>query len=698
LEYNTLTINGKTIDARADSNLMEVCLDSGVYIPHLCYHPDLVPTGACGLCVVEIAGQIELQPSCNVKIVEGMVVTTDSASVKVAQRRAIEDILAIHPAECGSCVKYLNCELQSLKQYFGIDKLSVPRRPRLFPVNDQNPLFVIDPNKCVLCERCVRACRDLRDVGILSKKQKGEEYYIGTENDLLLAQSGCRFCGACAEVCPTGAILDKDEDARGSKRKKALLPCKGKCPAEIDVPGYLRFIRAGDYTSAEALMREKVTFPGVLGYVCDHSCETVCRRGQVNQSISIRELKRFAVENSSFQITCATKTPTGKKVAVIGSGPAGLTAAYYLAKQGHEVTVFEKENKAGGMPRLGIPEYRLTRGILDKEIDDLVKVGIRIKTNCKIDSIDRLFEENYDAVIVSIGTHEGSKLCIPGVDDRRVLVGLDFLKQVNLGQKVEVGKIVLVLGGGSVAFDCARMARRLGAQRVSISCLESMESLPAAKEDIEQGLEEGIEILPGRTFSRINTNDSQICSLECLELESLSFDENKTPQIEIKAGSEHALKAETIIFAIGQKPDIPPGFALKLTTGRLLEADPYSFATSREGVFAAGDVINGATSVIKAIASGRKTASAVDKFLGGDGNIDEQIAARFEADKKIGRDDSFPGLAKVNRKHLSDSQKVGTFQDGLCPMTESEAGSETSRCLQCDLRLKIKPVKFWSGY
>ena len=440
METVTLTINGKMLEVQADSNLMEICLDSGFFVPHLCYHPDLVPTGECGLCIVEIAGQSELQPSCNIKVVDGMLVRTDTEKVKAAQRKAIEEILAIHPAECGSCVKYLNCELQSLKQYFGIDKLSIPRRPRLFPVNDQNPLFIIDPNKCVLCERCVRACRDLRDVGILSKKQKGEEYYIGTENDLPLAQSGCRFCGACAEVCPTGAILDKDEDARGSKRKKALLPCKGRCPAEIDVAGYLRFMRAGDCSSAEALMREKVTFPGVLGYVCDHPCETVCRRGQVNQSISIRELKRFAVENSSFQIAYDTKAPTGKKVAVIGSGPAGLTAAYYLAKQGHEVTVFEKEDKAGGMPRLGIPEYRLPRGILDKEIADLMKVGIRIKTNCQIDSLDRLFEENYDAVIVSIGTHQGSKLPIPGTDDRRVLIGLDFLKQVNLGTKSGSGK------------------------------------------------------------------------------------------------------------------------------------------------------------------------------------------------------------------------------------------------------------------
>ncbi len=223
-----------------------------------------------------------------------MMVRTKSEVIDSARRLAMELILAGHPPDCGTCIKYLNCELQSLKQYLVSDHLSVRRRSKLFGVTSGNPLFLQDPNKCVLCGRCVRACHELRGVGVLFYKKKGREAYIGTAEDLPLADSGCRFCGACAEVCPTGAIMDKEEFAKGKSRKTALVPCRYTCPAEIDVPRYIRHIRQKEYAAATAVIREKAPFPAVLGYVCDHPCETACRRGDVNQPISIRNLKRFA--------------------------------------------------------------------------------------------------------------------------------------------------------------------------------------------------------------------------------------------------------------------------------------------------------------------------------------------------------------------------------------------------------------------
>ncbi len=540
-----LSVNGNMIETPAGTSLLEACLEAGVFIPHLCYHPDLVSTGECGLCVVEIEGRNELAASCDVIVSDGMFIRTDSDKAKNAQLAAIEKILAIHPSDCGSCIKYLNCELQSLKQYFAIDHLSIPRRPRLFPVNDKNPLFTIDPNKCVLCERCVRACKDLRGVGILYKKPRGDEYYIGTEQDLPMAESGCRFCGACAEVCPTGAILDKDEIARGKKRKKALLPCRYNCPAEIDVAGYLRFIRAGDYPSAAALIREKVPFPGVLGYVCDHPCETYCRRGQVNLPISICNLKRFVVEQTGPGLNMALKPATGKKVGIIGSGPAGLTAAYYLAAQGHAVTIFEKAEESGGMLRLGIPEYRLPRAILQAEIQNILNKGVIIKTGVEIQSLDQLFQDGFKVVLISIGTHLGQKLLVPGSDSRGVLIGVDFLREVNLGHAVNPGQRVLVLGGGGVALDCARTAKRLGSKIVSVACLESGQTMPVSFEEIEMARDEGINIFPGRTLIRIVAQNDVIRGVECCEVESLSFDEDKKPQIEIKADSHEIIPADT---------------------------------------------------------------------------------------------------------------------------------------------------------
>ncbi|OGN98574.1 MAG: ferredoxin, partial [Chloroflexi bacterium RBG_13_51_52] len=555
METIKLNIDGRDIETQSGKSVLEASLEAGIYIPYLCYHPDLGTTGDCGLCLVEVEGSDELVISCTTPVAGGMVVKTKSKRLAEARRQAMEKILAGHPADCGTCIKYLNCELQSLKQYISEEEYKPKGRARLFAVDNSNPLFTIDPNKCVMCTRCIRACKDLRGVGVLIEKTKGEERYIGTENGLPLADSGCRFCGACAEVCPSGAIMDKEELTKGKNRKHALLPCRYTCPAEIDVPRYLRFIGEKKYTAAAAVIREKVPFPGVLGYVCDRPCEDVCRRGEVNQPVSIRELKRYAAEHDADDLKSIRKPATDKKVAVIGSGPAGLTAAYYLALQGHDVSVFETLPFAGGMLRCGIPEYRLPRAVLDKEIKCIEDMGIEIKTGTRIESIDTLFQQGFDGIITSIGTHQGQKLRIPGADNDGVLIGVDFLRDINLGKEVNIGENVLVLGGGNVAFDCARAARRLGATEVKIACLESRETMPAADDEIKQGEEEGITLYPARTFTRILTENGKITGVECLEVSSLTFDEEKNPQIETREDSQHVIEADTVIFAIGQRPE-----------------------------------------------------------------------------------------------------------------------------------------------
>jgi formate dehydrogenase (NADP+) beta subunit len=696
-----LTIDGKEIDAAVGKSVLEAALDGGIYIPHLCHHADLSPIGACRLCVVEIEGAEGIVPSCMTQATDGMAVRTKSDALDHHRRLAMELMLAGHPADCGTCIKYLNCELQSIKQYLVSDHLSVKRRSKLFPVTSSNPLFLQDPNKCILCGRCVRACHELRGCGVLFYKKRGDETYIGTAAGLPLAESGCRFCGACAEVCPTGAIMDKEEFAKGKSRKAALVPCRYTCPAEIDVPRYVRFIREKNYAAATAVIREKVPFPKVLGYVCDHACETACRRSEVNQAVSIRNLKRFAALHDHDNVWLThhqKKEDTGKKVAVIGSGPAGLTVAYYLVNQGHGVTVFESLPLAGGMLRYGIPQYRLPREVLDGEIRVLEELGIEIKVNNAVESVDTLLSDGFDAVVVAVGAHKGVRLPISGASSNGVIMGTDFLRTVNEGKDVGIGKRVIVLGGGNVAFDCARVARRLGAETVLMACLEAREQMPASCDEIEEGEAEGITVYDGRTFTKIIVKDGKAAGVELLKVTSFSFDEDGRLELEIEEGSNHVLEADTIIFSVGQKPEIPGGFGLDTTSGGLIDIDTYTFATNREEVFAAGDAVTGTASVIKAIASGRKTAIAVDKFLDGRGNIDEKLAPVTEPAKWLGPDKDFAGLSRCADVCLLPETRVASFCKIVEEMEEGEADYESGRCLQCDLRLKIKPVKFWGNY
>jgi len=614
----------------------------------------------------------------------------------------MELMLAGHPPDCTVCPKYLNCELQSLKQYLEIiEEQRLKRRPSAFPVNTSNPLFLHDLGRCILCGRCVRACYELRGVEVLSFIKRGRETYIGTAFDRSLADAGCIFCGACVEVCPTGAIRDHEGLIEAGKSRKAtLIPCKYTCPTGIDVPRYIRFIRKKNYSAAVAVIREKVPFPGVLGYVCDHPCEAVCRRSELNEAISIRELKRFAAEKDDklWKKNSKQAPSTGKRVAIVGSGPAGLTAAYYLVKLGHSVTVFEALPFPGGMMRVGIPEYRLPRDVLNAEIKEIESTGVDIKTNTRVDSLDTLFEEGYNAILVAIGTHQGQKLPIAGADLDGVLISIDFLRDVNLGKEVKVGKRVLVLGGGSVAFDCARVARRLGADEVCIACLECREDMLATSDEIEQGQEEGVVLHPSHTFTRIMSENGRITGVECLDVQSFEFDEDGNLNIETAEGSEHILPADTVIFAIGQRPEIPDQFRLATGRGNTIEVDEYTHTTDRDGIFAAGDAVIGTSSVIEAIASGRNVASAMDRYLGGRGIIDEELAPVEEPEAWLGRGENFACQHRCEMSLMPVEQRLSSFSKIVHGHDEETTHKESLRCLQCDLRLKISTVKFWAEY
>ena len=697
-----LNIDGHEVETEKGKTVLEAALEAGIYIPHLCYHPDLISVGACRLCVIEVEGMRGIPTACTTPAAEGMAVKTKTPQIDQIRRLAMELMLAGHPPDCTVCPKYLNCELQSLKQYLEIiEEQRLKRRPSTFPVNTGNPLFLHDLGRCILCGRCVRACYELRGVEVLSFIKRGSETYIGTAFDRSLADAGCIFCGACVEVCPTGAIRDQEGIIEaGKSRKAALIPCKYTCPTGIDVPRYIRFIREGNYSAAVAVIREKVPFPGVLGYVCDHPCEAACRRGELNEAISIRELKRFAAEKDDnlWKKNSKQAPSTGKRVAIVGSGPAGLTAAYYLAKLGHSVTVFEALLFPGGMMRIGIPEYRLPRDVLEAEIKEIESAGVDIKTNTRVDSLDTLFEEGYNAILVAIGTHQGQKLPIAGADLDGVLISIDFLRDVNLGKEVKVGKRVLVLGGGNVAFDCARTALRLGATDATVACLEAGDCMLSTPEEITLGREEGVTIHNSQNFTRIMSENGRITGVECLDVQSFEFDEDGNLNIETAEGSEHILPADTVIFAIGQRPEIPDQFRLATGRGNTIEVDEYTHTTDRDGIFAAGDAVSGTSSVIEAIASGRKMASAMDRYLGGRGIIDEELAPVEEPEAWLGRGENFACQNRCEMPLMPVEQRLSSFSKIVHGYDEETTHKESLRCLQCDLRLKISTVKFWAEY
>ena len=695
-----LTIDGIKVEADEGKNLLDTALDSGIYIPNLCNHPALKPIGACGLCAVEIEGKPGVCTACTTAAQVGMIVNTKNPKVKQLRQLSVELMLAEHPEDCTSCPKYGNCTLQSLLQYVGAcnGRLRITGKP--LPLNNNNPLFVHDMFRCIKCGRCVRACREMRGVNVLDyQKDANSVTYIGSGKDLLV-DADCRFCGACVEVCPTSALRDKEGLIKSDvPRADALVPCRTACPAHTDAPRYLRYIREGKYSEAVAVIREKAPFPAILGYICNHVCEDSCRRREVNEPVSIRNLKRFAAEHGdrAWRQKSVQKPATGGKVAIVGAGPAGLTAAYYLAKQGHEVTLFEAQPEAGGMLRYGIPEYRLPTWVVTKEINEITNIGVHIKTNTRITSADDLLKDGYSAVLLAIGAHEGVKLPIAGNDLEGVLISISFLKKARMGEKMDMGDKVVVLGGGDVAFDCARVARRMGADEVHIACLEARETMIAGKEETLQGEEEGILIHPAQSFLRI-VGDGHVSGVELKEVKSFSFDENKCAIIETIEGSEHVIAADTTIFAVGQRPEGSESFGVELGRGKCFDVDKKTLSSNKPGIFAAGDAVTGTLSVISAIASGRKAAEEIDKYLGGDGDISEVLAPVEEPKDWIGKEEGF--ALRKRKKSLSEpvDQRIMNFSIVDRTFEEASALCEAGRCLQCDLRARIVAPKFWEEF
>ena len=694
-----ICIDGKWIEAEQGQTVLDAALEAGIFIPHLCSHPDLEAKGGCRLCSVEVEGIEKAVPACKTEVSDGMVIIVNGPKAEKVRRMAMELILATHPADCTGCPKYGKCELQSMYQYMGVSPERWRKKSRSVANDDSNPLVSHLFTRCVRCGRCIRACQELRGVKVLDYIQTDMGVRAGVLEGKTLAEAGCRFCGACIEVCPTGSIMDQVKIMKEDRSyAENIVPCRSTCPAHIDIPRYIRYIRQGEFDKATAVVREKVPFPETLGSICNHACEGECKRNELGAPISVCKLKRAATNNATgaWKERAVKEAPTGKKTAVIGAGPAGLTAAYYLAKKGHAVTVYEKNEKPGGQCRYGIPAYRLPDELLDKEIADILEVGIELKCNTEAPTPEQLKESGYDAVLVSVGTHQGTKLPLEGNDLPGVYVNAEFLRRARMGDPLPVGEKVMVLGGGNVAYDCARTAVRLGAKEVHIACLENEQQMTSTPDEIEEGSQEGIILHSAHSFLRITGTD-KVAGVELQKVDKFYFDENRRAVIELVEGSKHEVPVDNVIFAVGQKPEGTASMGLELTHGPYIQANE-KLETSMEGVYAAGDVVTGTKSVIAAIAAGRRAAEEMDKYLGGNGDISETLVDEETAEPYIGRVEGFAGLTRVVPKMLDASRRVQDFSLVEEPFTCEEAQCEAGRCLQCDLRLQITKPKLWNEY
>jgi formate dehydrogenase beta subunit len=715
-----LTIDGKVIEAEKDATVLQAAQAAGVYIPTLCYHPDLQLYGGCRLCIVEIENMRGLPTSCTTPAAAGMVVKTDTEQLKNLRISYLQLMLTEHPHACLTCERLDrckandiclrnvavsercvtcpangHCDLQNLVDYLGVKEIPLPYNYKKLPVDfDREPLIRRDYNLCVLCGRCVQMCADVRGIGAISFAKRGFDTVVSTAFDRPLQESNCRFCGACVEVCPTGALVDTEAAYKPERGwEEVAVPCRHACPAGINVPLYVYLAGEGKFQESLAIVREKVPFPGVLGRVCIHPCEEACRRGALNEAISIKFIKRFVADRDfGFWKHYARKSPpTGKKAAIVGSGPAGLTAGYYLAKAGHAVTVFEQFSKAGGMMRVGIPDYRLPSEVLDREIEEIQSAGVDIKLNSRVESIDNLFKQGYEAVFLAPGAHIGTALGVEGDKNPGVYDGASFLRDANLGVKVNVGQSVAVIGGGNVAIDGARVALRLGAKDVRILYRRTRAEMPASTEEVEAAMEEGINIdfLTGHV--KVSRKDNHLV-LTCNRMELGEPDASGRRRPVPVKGSEYDTDYDVIIGAIGQSPDIPAGFKVKTARGNTIQTDTKTLATSHQGVWAGGDAVTGPDSVIRAIAAGRIAAGNIDKFLGGSGNIEEELTLERKIGKCAGlTPGDFASWKRVKMPCLPPEKVKDNFTEVELGLYNDEAVAEGKRCFQCGFRYQITP-------
>ena len=504
---------------------------------------------------------------------------------------------------------------------------------------------------------------------------------------------------SCSAKCSEGMVVNTESKRVVQSRKIAMellmsahdgdcvAPCQLNCPARTDCQGYVGLIANGEYEAALKLIKNKVSLPASIGRVCPHPCETACRRGKVDEAINIAQLKAFAADmdlNSDSYLP-EKNAPTGKKIAIIGGGPAGLTAAYRLAISGHEVTVYDMMEKMGGMLRYGIPQYRLPKEVLDKEIAIIEKLGVKMINGVKLGkdfTIASLKAQN-DAVIVAVGAWKSSSMRTPGEELNGIYGGIDFLRAVALKQEISIGDKVVICGGGNTAMDACRTAVRLGAKEVYCVYRRTRNEMPAEDIEITEAEEEGVQFKFLTNPISFNGEDEKVKSvtLQLMELGEPDASGRRRP-VAIEGKTEE-LDVDSVIIAIGQKLVNEDVSELKLTDRGNIEADIDTFKTNIEGVFAIGDATNrGASIAIEAIGEANRCALSIDAYLNGE-DIETRVPYISRRDEELIDFQSKEKCPARKPQVLPAAERKNNFDEVCLGYTEEDAKAEASRCLEC---------------
>ena len=523
----------------------------------------------------------------------------------------------------------------------------------------------------------------------------------------------CTGCGDCAQACP---ILLPSEYEEGLTTRHAahrlypqaiphafaieklgMAPCRDACPTGQRAQGYIALIREGRYEEALRVIKEDNPFPAICGRICNHRCEEACNRALVDQPIAIASLKRFVTD----QVYSKPRTPIEplpttrpERVAIVGAGPGGLTAAQDLVRLGYGVTVFEALPVAGGMLRVGVPEYRLPAELIQREVDDILDLGVELRLNTRIEDLQQLADEGYDAVFLAVGAHEGKRPDIPGAELEGTMISIGFLRDVRLGRPVELGKRVSVIGGGDVAIDAARTALRMGAEEVAVVYRRSESEMPCRREELHGAREEGIrfELLtnPVRILSE---DEGRVTGMECIRMELGAPDESGRRRPVPVPGTEHVISTDTVIFSIGQAAGlsfIPEDSQVGTTSWGTIIADPETLACQRPGVFAGGDAVSGTAFVIEAVAHGHRAAASIHHYLSGEEPsplkppLPVVKMAPEDAEERM-RELELSREERLGVPALPVAERRLTFEEVELGYTEEMAQAEAARCLQCGI-------------
>ena len=633
----------------------------------------------------------------------------------IPKGRAFKAVQMGGPA--GGCVpaQFLNLEID----YDTVQRIGAIMGSGGMVVMDENNCMVeiarfflsfTQSESCGKCAPCRLGTTQLLEILTRITRGQGRLEDIDTIRDLGETLSEASLCGL-GQACPKPALstlkyfLKEYEDHINEHRcagavcdSMVISACQHACPAGIDVPNYVAAVAEGDYEKSVEIIRERNPFPAVCGRICIHPCEYKCRRGELDQPIAIRALKRLASDwyfenigpgRDPFPVT------RKEKIAVVGAGPAGLTCAYFLAKMGYQTTVFESQPVAGGMLGIAVPEFRLPRQVIEEEIEYIKNCGVEIRYNSPIDAkhtFNDLLNEGYGAVFIAAGAQASKSIGIPGEEEdlAGLYYGLEFLSQVRAGQEVPLSGKTVIIGGGNVAVDVARTALRSGAQDAHLFCLEPRDEMPAWEQDVDEAIDEGIVINSEASPSRITQQDGRVTGIEFTHCVCVFDDEgcfNPTCDLE----DTRFVDADNVIISIGQAADmsfLDADSQLERELWGTLVVDTNTLATNIPGVFAGGDFTTGPTFVIRAISSGRRAAIAINKYLTGDDSpvyIPDEKSPRHTATGLALDQESTEDQPRIEVGLEDAGLRINDFREVEKGFTEEEGRREATRCLRCDL-------------